>query len=127
MLISQFTFLTDENMPFRVVEWLKIKGLDVFDIKEQSLSSSPDTTVMKIAEEQRRIIITQDSDLATILFKNQLQNAGVIFLRPGHVKSETIIETLDYLFKTEIEVNIPFILVADNQGDIIKVRVRTFL
>jgi predicted nuclease of predicted toxin-antitoxin system len=127
MLISQFTFLTDENMPFRVVEWLKIKGLDVFDIKEQSLSSSPDTTVIKIAEEQRRIIITQDSDLATILFKNQLQNASVIFLRPGHVKSETIIETLDYLFKTEIEVNIPFILVADNQGDIIKVRVRTFL
>ena len=126
MLLSQFTFLTDENMPFRVIEWLKNKGFDVFDIKEQSLSSSPDTTVMKIAEEQRRIIITQDSDLATILFKNQLQNAGVIFLRPGHVKSETIIETLDYLFKTEIEVNIPFILVADNQGDVIKVRVRTF-
>lgn len=126
MPLSQFTFLTDENMPFRVVEWLKNKGFDVFDIKEQSLSSSPDSLVMKIAEEQGRIIITQDSDLATILFKNKIQNAGVIFLRPGHVKSEAIIETLEYLLKTEIDVDTPFILVADNQGDVIKVRVRTF-
>ena len=124
MSLNQFNFLTDENMPFRVVEWLKNKGFDVFDIKEQLLSSSPDTYVMQIAEEQRRIIITQDSDLATILFKNKFQNAGVIFLRPGHVKSETVIETLDYLFNTDINIEIPFILVADNQGNVIKVRVR---
>jgi predicted nuclease of predicted toxin-antitoxin system len=61
--------LTDENIPFRVVVWLKQHGHKVFDIKEQNLSSSPDTLVMKIAETQRLVIITQDSDLATILFK----------------------------------------------------------
>ncbi len=126
MHISQFPFLTDENIPFRVVEWLHQQGCSVFDINEQNLATSPDTVVMDIAESKGLVIVTQDSDLATILFKNKIQNAGVIFLRPGHVKSSTIIETLDYLFKTEIEVDIPFILVADNQGDIIKVRVRTF-
>jgi predicted nuclease of predicted toxin-antitoxin system len=126
MHLSQFQFLTDENIPFRVVAWLHQKGFSVFDINEQNLATSPDTVVMNIAESKGLVIITQDSDLATILFKNKIQNAGVIFLRPGHVKSETIIATLDYLFKTEIEVDIPFILVADNQGDVIKVRVRTF-
>jgi predicted nuclease of predicted toxin-antitoxin system len=124
MLISEFSFLTDENMPFRAIEWLKINGYDVFDIKEKSLSSSPDTHVMKIAEQQNRIIITQDSDLATILFKKKIQNAGVIFLKPGHVKSEITIQTLDYLFKSDIEVKIPFILVADNKKGIINVRIR---
>ncbi len=113
-------------MSFRVIDWLKAKGFDVFDIKEQSLASSTDDFIMKISESQRRIVITQDSDLAAILFKKKLKNSGVIFLRPGHVKSETVIETLDYLFNAEIEVNIPFILVADNQGDTIKIRVRTF-
>jgi predicted nuclease of predicted toxin-antitoxin system len=124
MLLSEFSFLTDENMPFRAVEWLKNKGFNVFDIKEQSLSSSPDSHVMKIAEEQKRIVITQDSDLATILFKKKIQNAGVIFLKPGHVKSETTIQTLEYLLKSDIDVKIPFILVANNQNGSIKVRIR---
>ena len=124
MLLSQFAFLTDENLSFRVVEWLRGNGFDVFDINAENLASSPDTKVMAIAERQKRVVITQDSDLATILFKKGLKNSGVIFLRPGHVKSETVIETLNYLFKTDFDVEIPFILVADNQGDIIKVRIR---
>jgi predicted nuclease of predicted toxin-antitoxin system len=124
MLLSDFSFLTDENIPFRVVEWLRNNSFEVFDIKEQSLSSSPDTQVMEIAEKQRRIIITQDSDLAAILFKNKIQNAGVIFLKPGHVKSETTIQTLEYLLKSDIVVKIPFILVANNQNGSIKVRLR---
>jgi predicted nuclease of predicted toxin-antitoxin system len=126
MQLSSFSFITDENMSFRVIEWLKTKGFDVFDIKEQSLASSTDDFIMKISEKQRRIVITQDSDLATILFKKKLKNSGVIFLRPGHVKSEIVIETLDYLLNSNIDVEIPFILVADNQGNTIKVRVRTF-
>ena len=79
---------------------------------------------MRISEAQKRVIITQDSDLATILFKKNLKNTGVIYLRPGHVGSSIVISTLQYLFDTDIDIEIPFIVVADNQGNKIKIRVR---
>jgi predicted nuclease of predicted toxin-antitoxin system len=123
MKLTQFSFLTDENIPFRVVEWLLNKDFDVLDI-ESNFISIDDDEVMRIAEEQMRVIITQDSDLATILFKKNLKKAGVLYLRPGHVNSSIVISTLEYIFKMDINVVIPFIIVADNQENKIKVRVR---
>ncbi len=124
MNITQFSFLTDENIPFRVVEWLLIQGFDVLDIETSDLVSISDEEVMRIAEEKRRIIITQDSDLATILFKKNPKKTGVLYLRPGHVSSSIVITTLEHLFRMDIDVEIPFIIVADNQENKINVRVR---
>ena len=100
MRLKQFAFLTDENIPHRVVEWLIIQGYDVLDIETSDLISIGDSEVMRISEAQKRVIITQDSDLATILFKKNLKNTGVIYLRPGHVGSSIVISTLQYLLKT---------------------------
>jgi predicted nuclease of predicted toxin-antitoxin system len=124
MTLSQFKFLTDENMPPRAVAWLRQKGLDVFDIKSEGLGGTPDEDILPIAEAQNRVIITQDSDLGTILFKLGLQNAGVIFLRPGHVSSERVIQSLEKLFSADIDAAIPFILVGDAKLDVFKIRLR---
>ncbi len=124
MKLSEFTFLTDENMPPRAVAWLKNRGLDVFDIKSEGLGGTPDEDILPIAEAHNRVIITQDSDLGTILFKLGLQKAGVIFLRPGHVSSEKVIQSLEKLFSADIDATIPFILVGDAKQDIFKIRLR---
>jgi predicted nuclease of predicted toxin-antitoxin system len=124
MTLYEFKFLTDENMPPRAVAWLKQRGLDVFDIKSEGLGGTPDEDILPIAEAQNRVIITQDSDLGTILFKLGLQNAGVIFLRPGHVSSERVIQSLEKLFSAEIDAAIPFILVGDAKLDTFKIRLR---
>ncbi len=124
MKLSQFKFLTDENMPPRAVAWLRNQGFDVFDIKSEGLGGTADEDILPIAEAQNRVIITQDSDLATILFQLGLQNAGVIFLRPGHVSSERVIESLEKVFTADIDTTIPFILVGDAKKDIFKIRLR---
>jgi predicted nuclease of predicted toxin-antitoxin system len=124
MNLSQFKFLTDENMPPRAVAWLRDKGFDVFDIKSEGLGGTLDEDILPIAEAHNRVIITQDSDLATILFQLGLQNAGVIFLRPGHVSSERVIESLEKLFSADISATIPFILVGNAKQDVFKIRLR---
>lgn len=124
MNLSQFKFLTDENMPPRAVAWLRKQGFDIFDIKSEGLGGTADEDILPIAEAQNRVIITQDSDLATILFQLGLQNAGVIFLRPGHVSSERVIESLEKVFAADIDTKIPFILVGDAKKDVFKIRLR---
>jgi predicted nuclease of predicted toxin-antitoxin system len=57
MHLSQFQFLTDENIPFRVVAWLHQKGFSVFDINEQNLATSADTVVMNIAEPKGLLLL----------------------------------------------------------------------
>ena len=124
MNLSEFKFLTDENMPPRAVAWLKNKGLDVFDIKSEGLGGTSDEDILPIAQAQNRVIITQDSDLGTILFKLGLQKAGVIFLRPGHVSAQQAIDSLEKLFSADIDAKIPFILVGDAIQAIFKIRLR---
>ena len=124
MNLLEFKYLTDENIPPRAVAWLKAKGLDVFDIKNEGLGGTLDEDILPIAETEHRVIITQDSDLGTILFQAGLQNAGVIFLRPGHVSSERIIQSLENLFSADIDARIPFILVGDAKQDVFKIRLR---
>jgi predicted nuclease of predicted toxin-antitoxin system len=124
MKLSQFKFLTDENMPPRAIDWLRRQGFDIFDIKSEGLGGTPEEDILPIAEAQNRVIITQDSDLATILFQLGLQNAGVIFLRPGHVSSDRVIESLEKLFSADIDTKIPFILVGDAKKDVFKIRLR---
>ena len=124
MNLLQFKYLTDENIPPRAVSWLKSKGLDVFDIKSEGLGGTPDEDILPIAEAEQRVIITQDSDLGTILFRAGLQKAGVIFIRPGHVSSERLIQSLENLFSADIDARIPFILVGDAKQHVFKIRLR---
>ena len=124
MHLSQFKFLTDENMPPRAVAWLRQQDFDIFDIKSEGLGGTKDEDIVPIAEAQNRVIITQDSDLGNILFQLGLQNAGVIFLPPGHVSSERVIESLEKLFSADIDATIPFILVGDSKQDIFKIRLQ---
>jgi predicted nuclease of predicted toxin-antitoxin system len=124
MNLFEFKYITDENIPPRAVIWLKAKGLDVFDIKSEGLGGTLDEDILPIAEADNRVIITQDSDLGTILFQAGLKNAGVIFLRPGHVSSEQLIKSLENLFSADIDTRIPFILVGDAKQDVFKIRLR---
>ena len=55
-------FLSDENIATSVVLSLRHAGHDVFDVKEQVLFGASDAELARLAQRQRRIIITHDSD-----------------------------------------------------------------
>ncbi|HEV7349383.1 DUF5615 family PIN-like protein [Telluribacter sp.] len=124
MLLKEYPFITDENIPPLVVSFLRSISIDVFDIKEEGMASTPDTSIIELAIEKARIILTQDSDFGTLFFRENIQPIGIVYIRPGHVRSTDLIKILTILLDKELDVKIPFIIVAELFPEKVKIRVR---
>ena len=126
MNLSKLRFLTDENIDVEVLTFLREQGFDVFDIKEEALFQMPDEAILALSYQQNRVVISQDSDFGTLIFRDAALFYGVIYLRPGHVSPIVHIQTLKNIINTNFDVEIPFIIVGENNGDVIKIRIRSF-
>ena len=74
-------FLANENIPMGSVILLRQHGLDIMHVAEEA-PSTKDTVIMRLAQEQNRIIITFDRDYGELIFKHHLPTpAGVVYLR----------------------------------------------
>lgn len=49
MLLREYSFITDENIPPQVVSFIRKTGIDVFDIKEQGLFSTSNISIIQLA------------------------------------------------------------------------------
>jgi predicted nuclease of predicted toxin-antitoxin system len=127
MKLIDYKFITDENIQGKVVEHLITSGYDIFDIKKEGLSTMSDDEILELAIEKHRVIITQDSDFGTTFFQSGFQLTGIIYVRPGHVNSQDVIKIIDTLFSQNIEIDIPFIIVAELVKHKVKIRVRPLL
>jgi len=72
-------FVADENVSRRVVERLRTFGFDVTLIAG-ALSGISDTEVLKVAEAEDRILITEDRDFGELVVRQRLDVRGVILL-----------------------------------------------
>jgi predicted nuclease of predicted toxin-antitoxin system len=124
MLLKNYHFITDENIPPKVVAYVRSIGINVLDIVEQGLASTSDAEIIQLAVDTNRIILTQDSDFGTFFFKEGFRPTGIVYIRPGHVKSADLIKIIDSLLGVELEVKIPFIIVAELVADKVKIRLR---
>lgn len=127
MRLIDYHFITDENIQGQVIEHLINSGYDVFDIKKEGLNTMSDDEILQLAIEKHRIILTQDSDFGTSFFQSGFQLTGIIYLRPGHVSSQDVIKIIDTLFSQNIEIDVPFIIVAELVKHKVKIRVRPLL
>jgi hypothetical protein len=50
---------------------------------------------------------------------------GIIYLRPGHISAAFVLEIADALRASTVDVQPPFIAVAERQQTSVRVRVRT--
>lgn len=73
-------FLADENLEKPVVEWLRGQGFDIRYIAEESPAVS-DTAIMSIANEEDRILITNDKDFGELVFRQGKILSGIILIR----------------------------------------------
>lgn len=79
-------FITDENLGIKIPQFLKSLGYDVISVIEVALSK-PDTDILKLANEENRILLTTDKDFGELVFKEKLIHSGVILLR---LKDESV-------------------------------------
>jgi hypothetical protein len=52
---------------------------------------------------------------------------GIVYSRPGHIKSEYHFETFNQIIKEQLDFKPPFILVAEKSDETIKLRLRNSL
>jgi predicted nuclease of predicted toxin-antitoxin system len=118
-----FPLLADENINPEVTEFLRKTGLDVESVSEQGKFGLSDTEVLRQATEAGRVILTHDSDFGGMAVFGA-KFIGIVYLRPGHIRADFTIKTLEAIRSKAPEVTPPFILVAERTGDTVKIRVR---
>ena len=123
MKALDFPLLTDENVNHEVIEFLRKAGLDVESVASQGNFGLSDTEVLQQATEAGRVVLTHDSDFGGLALMGA-KFVGIIYLRPGHIRADFTIKTLEAIRDNAPEVTPPFILVADRTGDTVKIRVR---
>ncbi len=73
--------LINENIPLASVSALREAGHDVLSITERS-PGIPDESVMAIAHDEKRVVVTFDRDYGELLFRRRLPlPGGVLYLR----------------------------------------------
>lgn len=123
MKALDFPLLADENVHPDVIAFLRELGSDVDSITEQGQFGLPDSQVLQKANVSNRVVLTHDSDFGGMAVFGA-EFTGIIYLRPGHIRADFTIKTLEAIRDNAPEVTPPFILVAERTGDTVKIRVR---
>lgn len=74
-------FLSDENMAPSLVKAIRKKGFNIKDIKEEEMFGINDDKVLKMANDENRIVISHDKDFANLINNKLMPHKGVILLR----------------------------------------------
>ena len=125
MKALDFPLLADENVHPEVIDFLRKAGLDVASVSEQGQYGLPDSQVLQKATEAGRVVLTHDSDFGGLALMGA-EFIGIIYIRPGHIRTEFTTKTIEAVRDNAPEVTPPFILVAERTGDTVKIRVRQF-
>lgn len=125
MKALDFPLLADENVHPEVIDFLRKAGLDVASVSDQGKYGLPDSQVLQQATDAGRVILNHDSDFGGLALMGA-QFIGIIYIRPGHIRTEFTAQTIEAVRDNAPEVKPPFILVAERTGDTEKIRVRQF-
>ncbi|GAB4463484.1 MAG: hypothetical protein Kow0031_41490 [Anaerolineae bacterium] len=124
MRLVEFPLLADENIHPEVTAHLKQSGVSVVTVWDEQLNGQSDVDILRRAHESGRVVLTHDSDFGTLAIAQEVPFTGIIFLRPGHIRAEFTIATINAIFERNIEIQPPFIIVAERQRSSVKIRVR---
>ncbi len=123
MKLTSIAILADENISLRVVKFLRGKGIDVLDTKEQNWNGSEDEFLLQQAVVGKRFMLTHDSDFGTLAINEGKEFYGIIFLRLKSAKCDNVIEVLDKLLSMNISVSYGTLVVVGDK----KIRIKNVL
>jgi predicted nuclease of predicted toxin-antitoxin system len=79
--------VADENVSHRVVERLRADGHDVMLVAEMR-SGMSDTDVLKLADTETCILVTEDQDFGELIFRQNLSVQGIVLLELDRLSTE---------------------------------------
>ena len=120
-----FPFLTDENIAADVVAGLRARGCDVRSAADERLIGRGDGEVLERATALHRVVVTHDLAFGKVESRGGASFVGIVYLRPGHISAAFVLAMIDALRESSIDVQPPFIVVAERRETSIRVRART--
>lgn len=112
-------FLVDESTGIKISQYLNQLGHDSFCVTERFLGT-PDDTILRKAEKEKRVVITNDKDFGALIFYYKVKTQGVILLRLKDSSVENKIRVVGSLLSNYLDkIKGNFLIVSDD-----KVRVR---
>jgi len=119
-----FPLLGDENIHPELIALLREQGRDIRSVAEQGGFGQSDRAILRTAHADGRVVLTHDRDFGKLAIAQGVPFTGIIFLRPGHIRAEFTIQTLETLAAQPLDVHSPFIIVAEQRANAVHVRVR---
>jgi predicted nuclease of predicted toxin-antitoxin system len=89
-------FLVDECTGPAVARWLRSRGFEVFSVYDQARGLD-DEAVLQKAFAEGWLLLTNDADFGTKVFRERRPHRGVIFLRLADERNANKIEILRLL------------------------------
>ena len=74
-------FLLDENQSPLLVHLLEAAGHDVVHVRQLGMTSASDLALLALAREQRRVIMSGDTDVGELLAKSNAAAPSVVLFR----------------------------------------------
>ena len=105
--------ITDESIHPRVVAYLRSRGFDVVDVKEQGWRGMSDEEILSRAHDEGRVVISHDRDFGTLAVVAGRPFTGILYLRPADIQAERTIEKLSQFPDAELTLRPPFISLAE--------------
>jgi predicted nuclease of predicted toxin-antitoxin system len=91
-------FLVDECTGTKVADWLRDQGHDVFSVFDEARGISDDEVISRALSEDR-ILVTNDGDFGTKIFRDHSLHNGVVFLRLSDERAANKIAVLKQLLE----------------------------
>jgi predicted nuclease of predicted toxin-antitoxin system len=91
-------FAVDECTGPKVAKWLREQGHDVFSVYDDARGSS-DSEVLEIAQNETRILVSNDKDFGEKIFRDRAAHHGVILLLLHDETTASKIQVLAELLK----------------------------
>ena len=127
MKFRGLSFIADENISDELIDHLKSLSFLTKSIWEAGLAGSNDNDIIEYATKNQLVILTQDRDFGTLIHTTNIPFVGIVYLRPGHLSATFHIRTFEAILREVIVIEPPFILVAENNGAKIKLRIRNHI
>lgn len=120
MKFPSLKLLADENISPRVVSFLREKGMDVMDAKEEKWHGKEDDYLLAKAVADNRFVLTHDSDFGTLAIKEGKAYYGILYLRLKMPNVLNIINIMERLLKLDTDFRQGSLVVVDDA----RVRIR---
>jgi predicted nuclease of predicted toxin-antitoxin system len=102
---ASLRYFTDEHVATAIARGLDKRGVDVLTVAEAGLLGSDDTDLLAFAQDEQRVIVTQDQDFLRIAARED-DHPGIVYVSHGRSIGE-MIRLLDLLAQVSdaIEMN----------------------